>query len=97
MDSQQAQPEKVFDCGAGGGRITIDDLTHTLLDYMSDEPLAKMRTENPDLGSEEEMMHKESLNVEITPTDLIGDQCISTPYQAGSQDFEMSLPGARIR
>ncbi len=41
----------------------MDDLTETPLKYTSDELLAKVRTENPEIVGNQEIVRKESLNI----------------------------------
>ena len=74
MGSQQAQMSKTSESGAGRRRnVEADDLTETPLTFTSEELLAKVRTENPDVTGGQEMVRKQSLQVEIARKDRYPD------------------------
>ena len=65
MDSQQARMRRLLNRAPGIGDVDADELTETPLPYTSDELLAKVRTENPDVAGGQEMVRKQSLEVEL--------------------------------
>ena len=87
MDSEQAQLKKLLNRSTDDGEIAVDDLTETPLNYTSDELLANVRTENPDVASEQEMVRKESLNVEIARKDRYPDFSVQYMWQHNAEQF----------
>jgi len=87
MESQQAQLKKLLNRAPDEASITADDLTETPLNYTSDELLAKVRTENPDISVEQEMVRKQSLQVEIARKDRYPDFSVQYMWQHTAEQF----------
>jgi outer membrane protein TolC len=87
MDSQQALLKKLLNRGAAGGDIAVDDLTETPLKYGADELLASVRTQNPDVAGEQEMVRRESLQVEIARKDRLPDFSVQYMWQHTADQF----------
>jgi len=87
MESQQAQMKKLLNRGADDGEVAVDDLVETPLNFTSDELLAKVRTGNPDVAGEQEMVRKESLQVEIARKDRLPDFNVQYMWQHTAEQF----------
>ncbi|MEP6716776.1 MAG: TolC family protein [Terriglobia bacterium] len=96
---QQAQMKRILNRPPGTADIDTDELTETALRYTSDELLAKVRTENPDVTGQREMVRKQSLQVEIARKDRYPDFSAQYMWQhtAGPfRDYYMVSFSARL-
>ena len=87
VESQQALLKKLLNRGSDGADIDVDDLTETPLNISSNELLAKVRTQNPDVGAEQEMERRQSLQVEIARKDRYPDFNVQYMWQHTGQPF----------
>jgi cobalt-zinc-cadmium efflux system outer membrane protein len=87
MESQQAQLKKILNRPPDSVDISVDDLTETPLGYTSEELLAKVRTQNPDVTGEQEMVRKQSLQVEMARKDRYPDFTVQYMWQHTAQQF----------
>ncbi len=99
MGSQQALMSKILNRTPGAGDIDAEDLTETPLDYTSDELLARVRTENPEVTGGQEMVQKQSLQVEIARKDRYPDFGVQYMWQHTAEqyrDYYMLTFSARL-
>ena len=99
MDTQQAQLVKLLNRPPGSAEISTVPLVETPLRYTSDELLEKVRTENPEVASQQEMVKRQSLQVEIARKDRYPDFSVQYMWQhtaEQSRDYYMLSFSARI-
>lgn len=87
MDSQQAVLKKLLNQAPGGADITADEITEAPLNYTADELMARVRTENPDVLGQQEMVRKQSLGVEIARKDRYPDFNVQYMWQHTAEQF----------
>ena len=83
----------------GVDEIQADELTETPLSYTSEELLAKARTENPDVTGGQEMVRKQSLQVELARKDRYPDFNVQYQWEhtAGqARDYYMLTFSAKL-
>ena len=98
-DTQQAQLTKLLNRPAGSSNVIAERLTETPLRYTSDELLAKVRTEDPEVGSREEMVKRQSLQVEMARKDRYPDFNVQYMWEhtaAPFRDYYMLTFSARL-
>ncbi len=86
-DTQQAQLKKLLNRPIGSSDVIAEQLTETSLRYTSDELLARVRTENPVVGSHEEMVKRQSLQVELARKDRYPDFNVQYMWQHTAEPF----------
>jgi outer membrane protein, heavy metal efflux system len=99
MDTQQAQLIKLLNRPPGSPELLTEPLVETPLRYTSNELLEKVRTENPEVASQQEMVKKQSLQVEIARKDRYPDFSVQYMWQhtgEQSRDYYMLSFSARI-
>jgi cobalt-zinc-cadmium efflux system outer membrane protein len=99
MDTQRAQLIKLLNRPPGSPEISAEPLVETPLRYTSDELLEKVRTENPEVASQQEMVKKQSLQIEIARKDRYPDFSVQYMWQhtgEQSRDYYMLSFSARI-
>ena len=99
MNSQQALLRKLLNRPPGSPDISTEPLVETPLAYTSDELLAKVRTENPEVASQQETVKKQSLQVEIARKDRYPDFSVQYMWQHTAEpfrDYYMLSVSARI-
>jgi outer membrane protein, heavy metal efflux system len=99
MDTQQAQLIKLLNRPPGSPELLAEPLVETPLRYTSNELLEKVRTENPGVASQQEMVKKQSLQVEIARKDRYPDFSVQYMWQHTSEqarDYYMLSFSARI-
>ncbi len=99
MDTQQAQLIKLLNRPPGSPELLTEPLVETPLRYTSNELLEKVRTENPEVASQQEMVKKQSLQVEIARKDRYPDFSVQYMWQHTSEqsrDYYMLSFSARI-
>jgi len=87
MDTQQAQLRKLLNRPAGAPDISTEPLVETPLRYTSDELLEKVRTENPEVTGQQEMIKRQSLQVEIARKDRYPDFSVQYMWQRTGPSF----------
>jgi outer membrane protein TolC len=87
MGSLQAQMTKLLNRPPGATDIEVEDLTETPLNYTSEELLAKVRTENPDVTGGQEMVRKQSLQVELAHKDRYPDFNVQYQWEHTAEQF----------
>jgi outer membrane protein TolC len=99
MDRQQAQLIKLLNRPPGAPELSTEPLVETPLRHTSNELLEKVRTENPEVASQQEMVKKQSLQVEIARKDRYPDFSVQYMWQHTgdqSRDYYMLSFSARI-
>jgi outer membrane protein, heavy metal efflux system len=99
MNSQQALLRKLLNRPPSSRDISTEPLVETPLVYTSDELLAKVRTENPEVASQQETVKKQSLQVEIARKDRYPDFSVQYMWQHTAEpfrDYYMLSVSARI-
>ena len=99
MNSQQALLRKLLNRPPGSPDISTEPLVETPLVYTSDELLAKVRNENPEVVGQQETVKKQSLQVEIARKDRYPDFSVQYMWQHTAEpfrDYYMLSLSARI-
>jgi outer membrane protein, heavy metal efflux system len=99
MNTQQALLRKLLNRPPGSRDISTEPLAETPLVYTSDELLAKIRTQNPNVGGQQETVKKQSLQVEIARKDRYPDFSVQYMWQHTAEpfrDYYMLSLSARI-
>ena len=99
MNTQQALLRKLLNRPPDSPDISTEPLVETPLVYTSDELLAKVRTENPEVASQQETVKKQSLQVEIARKDRYPDFSVQYMWQHTAEpfrDYYMLSLSARI-
>jgi outer membrane protein, heavy metal efflux system len=87
METQQALLGKLVNRPPGSLEIATEQLVETPLRYSSDELLAKVRTENPEVSGQQEMVKRQSLQVEIARKDRYPDFSVQYMWQHTAEQF----------
>jgi len=99
METQQALLIKLLNRPPGSSSVTTEQLAETPLRVTSDELLAKVRTENPEVTGQQEMVKRQSLQVEIARKDRYPDFGVQYMWQHTAEqyrDYYMLTFSARI-
>jgi cobalt-zinc-cadmium efflux system outer membrane protein len=99
MGTQQALLIKLLNRPPGSPEISAEPLVETPLRYTSNELLEKVRSENPEVNSQQEMVKKQSLQIEIARKDRYPDFSVQYMWQhtgEQSRDYYMLSFSARI-
>lgn len=99
MSSLQAQMSRLLNRAPGAANVEAEDLTETPLTLTSEELLAKVRTENPDVAGGQEMVRKQSLQVEIARKDRYPDFNVQYQWEhtgEQSRDYYMLTFSAKL-
>jgi cobalt-zinc-cadmium efflux system outer membrane protein len=99
MDTQQALLRKLLNRPPDAAGITTEQLVETPLSATSDELLAKVRIENPEVTGQQEMVKRQSLQVEIARKDRYPDFSVQYMWQHTAEqfrDYYMLSVSARI-
>jgi len=87
MNTQQALLRKLLNRPPGSPDISTEPLVETPLTYTSDELLARVRTENPEVLGQQETVKKQSLQVEIARKDRYPDFSLQYMWQHTAEPF----------
>lgn len=87
MSSQQAQMKRLLNRVPGTPEVDAEDLIETPVLYSPDELMAKVRTHNPDVTGEQEMVRKQSLQVEIARKDRYPDFSVQYMWSHRADPF----------
>ncbi len=99
MNTQQARLRKLLNRPPDSPDLRTEQLVETPLRYTSEELLAKVRTENPEVSSQQDTVKRQSLQVEIARKDRYPDFNVQYMWQhTGEQfrDYYMLSFSARI-
>jgi outer membrane protein, heavy metal efflux system len=87
MQSLQAQLKQLLNRPQDSADIVTEKLTETPLPYSSDDLLAAVRTGNPEVGAQHEMVQDRSLQVELARKDFYPDFNVQYMYEHTSARF----------
>ena len=87
MGTQQALLVKLLNRPPGSPEITTEPLVETPLRYTSDELLEKVRAQNPGIATQQEMVKKQSLQVEMARKDRYPDFSVQYMWQRTGPSF----------
>ena len=87
METQQALLRRLLNRPPGSPGISTEQLVETPLRITSDELLAKVRTENPEVTGQQEMVKRQSLQVEIARKDRYPDFNVQYMWQHTAEQF----------
>jgi outer membrane protein TolC len=87
MGTQQAVLLKLLNRPPGSPEITTEPLVETPLRYTSDELLEKVRAQNPEVATQQEMVKKQSLQVEIARKDRYPNFSVQYMWQRTGPSF----------
>ena len=87
MGTQQAMMMKLLNRPPGSPEITVEPMVETPLHYTSDELLEKVRNSNPDISSQEEVVKRQSLQVEMARKDKYPDFSAQYMWQRTGPSF----------
>lgn len=104
-DSLEAQLKQILNRPQDSPDITPEKLAETPLPFSADDLLSAVRTGNPDVGAQHEMVQDRSLQVELARKDFYPDFNVQYMYEHTGQrfperyslSFGMSLPIHRSR
>ena len=80
-DSLEAQLKQVLNRPQDSADITAERLTETPLPFSSDDLLSAVRTGNPEVGAQQEMVQDRSLQVELARKDFYPDFNVQYMYE----------------
>ena len=87
MGSQMAMMDRLLNRPPNGADIQTEDLAETPMRYTSDELLERVRTENPDVAGGQEMVRKQSLQLELARKDRYPDFNVQDMWQHTAEQF----------
>ncbi|HET9177682.1 MAG TPA: TolC family protein [Terriglobia bacterium] len=99
MQTLQAQLKQLLNRPQDSADIITEKLTETSLPYSSDDLLAAVRTGNPEVGAQHEMVQDRSLQVELARKDFYPDFSLQYMWQhtgAPFRDYYMATFGVRL-
>jgi outer membrane protein, heavy metal efflux system len=99
MASLEARLKQILNRSPDSAEITTEEMTETSLPYTSDELLGLVRTQNPDVLSEQEMVRGQGLQVELARKDFYPDFNVQYMWQhtaAPFRDYYMVTFGVKL-
>jgi cobalt-zinc-cadmium efflux system outer membrane protein len=87
MEMQQAQLRMLLNRPPGSPEISAQQLVETPLRYTSDELLSKVRIANPEVMGQQEMVKRQSLQIEIARKDRYPDFSAQYMWQHTAEQF----------
>lgn len=87
MGTQQALLMKLLNRPPGSPEITTEPLVETPLRYTSDQLLEKVRGTNPEIAGQQEMVKRQSLQVEMARKDKYPDFSVQYMWQRTGPSF----------
>jgi outer membrane protein, heavy metal efflux system len=87
MQTLQAQLKQLLNRPQDSADITTEKLTETPLPFTSDDLLSAVRTGNPEVGAQHEMVQDRSLQVELAKKDFYPDFNVQYLYQHTAAPF----------
>ena len=87
MGTQQALLVKLLNRPPGSPEITTEPLVETPLRYTSDELLEKVRSTNPEIAGQQEMVKRQSLQIEMARKDRYPDFSAEYMWQRTGPSF----------
>jgi cobalt-zinc-cadmium efflux system outer membrane protein len=99
VGSVQAQLKRILNRTPDAPDVIADELTLTGLSYTSDELLARVRGQNPEITAKLDAVNHQSLQVELAHKEFLPDFKVQYMWQRtgpGFPDYYMLTAGARI-
>jgi outer membrane protein TolC len=99
LGSVRAQLKQLLNRPPDAPDITAGELTLTQIPYTSDEMLARVRAQNPEIAAKQETVNHQSLQVELAHKDFLPDFNVQYMWQhtgPNFPDYYMLTVGARI-
>lgn len=87
MGSAQAQLKKLLNRPPDSPEVGTEQLVETPLRYTSEELLARVRSENPEVAGQQEMVKRQSLGVEVARKDRYPDFSVQYMWQRTGPSF----------
>jgi outer membrane protein TolC len=87
MQTQEALLRKLLNRAGDSPDVTTEPLVETPLSLTIDELLAKVRTENPEVAGQHEMINRQSLQVEMARKDRYPDFSVQYMWQHTAEQF----------
>jgi outer membrane protein TolC len=87
MQTLQAQLKQLLNRSQDSADITAEKLTETQLPFSSDDLLSAVRTGNPDVGAQHEVVQDRGLQVELARKDFYPDFNVQYLYQHTAAPF----------
>ena len=87
MQTQQAMLRKLLNRPSGSPDIAVETLVETPISVGVDALLARIRTQNPDVASQEEMINRGGLQVEMARKDRYPDFSVQYMWQHTGESF----------
>jgi cobalt-zinc-cadmium efflux system outer membrane protein len=99
IQTQQALLRKLLNRTADSPDITAEGMVETPMSFTIDDLLAKVRTQNPEVAGQQEMINRQSLHVEMARKDRYPDFSVQYMWQHTAdqfRDYYMISVSARI-
>lgn len=99
MQTLQAQLKQLLNRPQDSANVITETLKETSLPYSSDDLLAAVRTGNPEVGAQHEMVQDRSLQLELARKDFYPDFSLQYMWQhtgAPFRDYYMATFGVRL-
>ncbi|HEV2351600.1 MAG TPA: TolC family protein [Terriglobia bacterium] len=99
MWTEQARLKQILNRPPDSADVMTEDISESLLPYTSEELLERVRTENPAVAGEQEMVRRQSTQVEIARKDFYPDFNLQYMWQhTGPQfrDYYMLTLGVKV-
>jgi cobalt-zinc-cadmium efflux system outer membrane protein len=87
MQTQEALLRKLLNRAGDAPDIATETLVETPLSFTIDDLLAKVRTENPEVSGQHEMINRQSLQVEMARKDRYPDFSVQYMWQHTAEQF----------
>src|SRR5579885_2416362 len=87
IDTQQALLRKLLNRAPASPGITPEAMVETPLSSSVDDLLARIRTDNPDVARQQEMINRQSLQVEVARKDRYPDFSVQYMWQHTAEQF----------
>jgi outer membrane protein TolC len=87
LSRQQALMAKLLNRSSGAEPVDADELTETPLTISSEELLARVRTQNPEISNAQEAVNKKSLLLELARKDRYPDFTVQYSWQHTAEQF----------
>jgi len=87
IETQQALLKKLLNRTPGSAAVIAEPVVETSLPSSVDDLLAKVRTENPDVAGQQEMINRQSLQVEMARKDRYPDFSVQYMWQHTAEQF----------
>ena len=87
METQQAQLRKLLNRTADSPDVTVETLVETPMSLSVDDLLAKIRVDNPEVAGQQEMINRQTLQVEMARKDKYPDFSLQYMWQHTAEPF----------